>query len=180
MPEQQDRARFDLLRYAVWTNLDLAESLLAEDPSLVEARNGIGETVLHYIAVENGLKEVAWLIAHGADVNTKNDFEETPLIEAATLDHYKMCQLLLEHGANALMKDNTDGSAPFNAAQNVVSGSADTATLELILSHIIGHDINNFFDEIQLEMVHAHAHPDVLMVLSNHGLRAFARSDEPE
>ncbi len=180
MSDPKDRSRFVLLRHAVYSDLGLAESLLKEDPSLVHATNGTGETVLHYIAIENGLEEVAWLIAHGADVNAKDEFDETPLMSAAVLDHYKMCKLLLEHGADISIRDHIDDSALSKAAQNIVSETADTATLELLLSHLGDYDINSFFEDFHLEMIQSHAHPNVQKVLTSFGLRAYTQTDETE
>ena len=42
-----------------------ADALVASDPSLLHARNGLGETVLHFLAVEDDLAGVAWLHAKG-------------------------------------------------------------------------------------------------------------------
>jgi len=180
MSEDRDRSKFDLLRYAVWTDLALAEHLVTEDPTLLHAKNGIGETVLHYAAVENGINEVSWLIARGSDINTRSDFGETPLMEAATLDHYKMCKMLLENGADPLPLDQVNESALSHAAMNIVSKTSDTATLELILEFLKGHDINQFFDDLQLELLYGNAHPDVIKVLSACGLRAFDPTDDSE
>ena len=71
--------RFYAFRDAVWCDKAEAARLLAEDPSLIAVRNSIGETVMHYLAVENERASVEWLLDRGADVNTRNNFGSTPL-----------------------------------------------------------------------------------------------------
>jgi hypothetical protein len=43
--------------------------LLAKEPTLIEARDGLGETALHYLAVENHIAAVKVLVASGARVD---------------------------------------------------------------------------------------------------------------
>lgn len=62
-----------------------AQALLASDPAIVHSRNGIGETALHYLAVEDDLEGVAWLHSKGADLDTKNEFGTPVLFEVAQL-----------------------------------------------------------------------------------------------
>jgi hypothetical protein len=64
------------LRNAVFDKeFDSAELLLVQNAKLIEARNGIGETVLHFLAVEDDAAGVAWLRARGADIDTKTPSE---------------------------------------------------------------------------------------------------------
>jgi len=54
---------------------------------------------LHY-AAENGREEVAeFLLAHGADVNARKLFGDTPLDVAAKKEQKDMVRLLRKHGA---------------------------------------------------------------------------------
>ena len=50
-------------------SLATAALMLDEDPSLLNAGTGIGETPLHYLAVENALEWVRWLVTRGAVVD---------------------------------------------------------------------------------------------------------------
>ena len=45
--------RFHTFRDAVLCDLDVATRMLAEDPKLVLLRNSIGETAMHFLAIEN-------------------------------------------------------------------------------------------------------------------------------
>ncbi|MBC8140311.1 MAG: ankyrin repeat domain-containing protein, partial [Armatimonadetes bacterium] len=111
----QDLYRF---RNAVY-NPDRTEALalLAENPAILEVRSGIGETVLHVVAVENEQEVIAWLLAHGANIDTVNDFGETPLMDAACLEYTDLCRFLLANGANASFVSASGNSALSQAAR---------------------------------------------------------------
>lgn len=74
-------------------------ALVNAEPNLLTERTGLGETPLHYLAVENQYEAVQLLIARGASVNTVNDCGSTPLSDAASLGYEELVQLLLDHGA---------------------------------------------------------------------------------
>jgi ankyrin repeat protein len=73
--------------------------LIAAEPDLLEARTGLGETPLHYLAVENQLRAVILLVESGAAVNTVNEVGGTPLSEAASLGYEDLVEYLLKQGA---------------------------------------------------------------------------------
>jgi hypothetical protein len=56
-----------------------ADALLRDRPGLLRLVNPLGETVLHFLAVEDDLEGVSWLVGKGADLNNRNAFG-TPLI----------------------------------------------------------------------------------------------------
>ena len=62
-----------------------AAVLLAREPSLRSAVNGLGETVLHYQAVENDEEGVAWLSSQGFDINIRNELGTPVVFEVAQL-----------------------------------------------------------------------------------------------
>ncbi len=79
--------------------------MLKRDPSLLEVRNGIGETVLHYCAVEGATDVVRFLIDNGADADASNTFGASVLQECVSLckpssDYCDLIQLLIAHGAD--------------------------------------------------------------------------------
>jgi hypothetical protein len=68
-------------------------------------------------ACQNGdLASVAALLAKGAAVNARNEFELTPLIMAADKGNSDLMRLLLSHGADVNAKDHTYGKTPLKAA----------------------------------------------------------------
>lgn len=85
---------------AFFGSIDEGRATLAADPSLIDERTGLGETVLHYLAVENQLDAVKFLVEEKkAEVNTLNDFGDSPLSEAAELGHIEIVKYLLKKGA---------------------------------------------------------------------------------
>lgn len=91
--------RFYHLRNAAYANLPLARKLIQDDPTIVSARNSLGETALHFLVVENQSEAVEFLAKHGSDVNTKNDFDASAIVEATRLGCVEMVDLLLNLGA---------------------------------------------------------------------------------
>ena len=95
----QTNSRFYALRNAAYADLAAARELIASDASIVEAKNSIGETALHFLVVENQLAAVEFLAQHGSDVNNRNDFGTPAIIEAAQLGYREMVKLLADLGA---------------------------------------------------------------------------------
>ncbi len=96
----------------------LASRLLHEDSQWIERQSSLGETPLHYLAVENHVDAVRFLIEHGANVNTQITGCETPLVHAAQSGYPKMVALLIENGADLEAKSLNDATALLLAAQN--------------------------------------------------------------
>ena len=80
-------------------SVDEGLRLLKAEPDLISARDGLGETPLHYLAVENQLDAVRALVERGAEVNTLNECGGTPLSEAASLGYLELVKYLLSVGA---------------------------------------------------------------------------------
>lgn len=75
-------------------------TLVRAEPHLLESRTGLGETPLHYLAVENQLRAVILLAEAGASIDTVSDVGGTPLSEAASLGYTEMVEFLLSQGAS--------------------------------------------------------------------------------
>ena len=56
------------------------------------------------------------LIAHGADVNAKWRYDQTPLFKAAERGHTEIVRILLEHNADPNLKDTFYGATPLTWA----------------------------------------------------------------
>jgi ankyrin repeat protein len=94
------------LRDAVYgQDLAAAEALLRDMPALIHLNNSIGETVLHFLAVEDDREGVEWLLSRGADLNTKNSFGAPVLFEVAALEYKELFCWLVEHGADPYVTD---------------------------------------------------------------------------
>ena len=77
-----------------------AAALLALKSSVRTAFNGLGETVLHYQAVENDQEGVSWLASQGFDINTPNKFGTPVVFEVALLDNRDLLRWFVFAGAD--------------------------------------------------------------------------------
>src|SRR5437868_10207723 len=80
-----DSKLVELMRTAVH-DPERARRIVADDPTVLDLRTGLGETALHYLAVENYADAVQLLIDLGADVNVTNTSGATALFEASLVD----------------------------------------------------------------------------------------------
>lgn len=83
----------------------IAEELLSRAPALLHFTNSLGETVLHFLAVEDDLEGVQWLRSHGGDLNSRNTFGTPLIFEVAQVASEKLFAWLVEHGADARALD---------------------------------------------------------------------------
>jgi hypothetical protein len=75
-------------------------------PGILDLRTPIlGETALHWLAVENFYTAVALLIELGADVNVTNEFGYSPLKEARQVNATQTVEVLERAGARLSPKD---------------------------------------------------------------------------
>ena len=91
------------------------KSLLAADPSLIDARDTDGSTALHCATWKGHHEVVDALLKAGSDVNAQNQNEHwgtTPLHAAAHANQASIAKLLLDHGANTKALD-MEGRTPF-------------------------------------------------------------------
>lgn len=143
IPEREPDPRFYQLRSAAYNDPDEAARLIEADPSIIDARNSLGETAFHWLVVEDEREAVRFLLEHGSDINTRHDFGETPLMEAAGLGYTEMCRFLLERGADAKARTKNGDTALAKAAQG-----KNAETVELLLSLLEpDEDINTYFSE---------------------------------
>ena len=63
-------------------------------------RNGIGETVLHFLAVENDREGVSWLHSRGFSLNETNAFGIPMIFEVAQLEYRDLFLWFTHHGAD--------------------------------------------------------------------------------
>ena len=96
---------YELINLVFCKEFARAEGLLAADPCLFDLCNSIGETVLHFLAVENDIEGVAWLHARGFSLNTKNRFGEPMVFEVAMLGRKELLLWLSQDGADLFALD---------------------------------------------------------------------------
>ena len=74
-------------------------------------RSGLGGTPLSKACRHGSYEAAEALCAHGADLDTRNDYQSTPLIIAASNGHPKICAMLLALGADPSLKDKYGDTA---------------------------------------------------------------------
>ncbi len=78
----------DLMKASISGNLTAVQSILANNPKLINAENEDGWTSLHTSAYKGHKDVVEFLLVKGAKVTTREDnFRQTPLHDAAQYGH---------------------------------------------------------------------------------------------
>jgi ankyrin repeat protein len=103
MPQQRRKGSWHpllvkLMQFAV-SKPKLARHLVQHHPEVLNLRTGLGETALHYLAVENHADAVQLLIDLGAEVNVKNQFGASALEEAIQVEAKATVEFLRRAGA---------------------------------------------------------------------------------
>ncbi len=160
----------------------------------------------YLILTHRHLDAVRLLLTHGADVNTTDDYEMTPLCSAYNGGHLDVMRLLLEHGANAdvyygifgrllyeassyggadvvhlLLQHNADVNARSNSKRtplHVASRTGNVGVAQLLLEH--GANINaldNFHDTPLYDASETNCLA-VVRVLLGHGADVHIRGSE--
>jgi ankyrin repeat protein len=70
-----------------------------------DSRTGIGETMLHWYAIEGEPDVLARLINLDFSVNVQNDFGRTPIMECSLIGRWDNARVLLERGADLSIAD---------------------------------------------------------------------------
>jgi hypothetical protein len=109
----------------------LLDNLLADGVD-VNSRAQYGESPLGAAAAAGQIQAARMLLARGARLEgrTAGSFE-TPLLEAAQMNHTDMVRLLLDHGANPKSTDVMDRTALDWARMNQNSGMAELVRVRL-------------------------------------------------
>jgi hypothetical protein len=98
-PTQWHPLLVKLVQFAV-RNPALARDLVKDHPEVLKLRTpGMGETALHWLAVENHAEAVQLLIDLGATVQVSNDFGASVLSEAIKVGAMETVAVLRRAGA---------------------------------------------------------------------------------
>ena len=191
--------RFYELRNALLVDPDAVLERIRADSSMLDVRSGLGETLLHWFAVEYREDLVKALLERGAAVDPTNHLGSTPFAEAVQLRNEKMCSLLLAHGAR-IDPVNQNGEIPLKLAawmgevatcrfllnlgasatwinsdgESVLAASVHSGRIEVVeavLEHLDpGLDINSFIGDLDAHMLHQ-IDSDITKLLQKRGLR---------
>ena len=134
---------------AFFSSLEEAEGILRSQPSLLNAKTQHRrETALHYLATENHLEGVRFLLEQGAEVDTVASANDTPLMTAAQLGYPDMCRLLLAAGANVKAADESEDTVLHHASQ---SGCLEV--FDLLLASGADSSAENMLGETAIDLV---------------------------
>jgi ankyrin repeat protein len=102
---QWDPLLVELMKAAVNDPIG-ARRLVESHPHVLDLRTGLGETALHYLAIENYAEAVQLLIDLGARANVANKFGATALGEAEMVNAAEAAAVFLRSaGADANRPD---------------------------------------------------------------------------
>ena len=138
--------------------------MLQESRDWLTATNSIGESALAYIVIENYREAAKFLLEHGADVNTRDMSDETPLIQASGLGYVEMVSLLLERGAEVDARDQDQETALFKAVRY-----GHSEICEALLAAGAEVNVQNDMEQHLTYVVLPRKREQVMSVLAKHG-----------
>jgi ankyrin repeat protein len=142
---------------ALGTGAEL-EALLAADPARLTQRSPFGWTLLHLSAFSGNTANTELLLRKGAAIETRAEskFRNTPLQAALLSGQYATAKILLDHGADPLVRQSK-GATPMHEAALI--GRQDL--VQLLLDR--GAEINSVSDNGQTPLAEAmRGHQDEL------------------
>lgn len=124
---------------------DEARRILAKSPEIVHDSSDLGETVLHWLAVEGVRWAAKLVLENGASVAARDDSDEIALHSAAQLAHRSTVELLLAWGSDVGAPSKLSGTPLHEAAR-----FADAAIIEILLSHGAEIEVRDNLDQTPL------------------------------
>jgi ankyrin repeat protein len=98
-------------------NVSLMEQLLKQKKLNIDARDGLGNTALHYSAHHDHPSTLVMLLEAGAQVNVQNNAGETPLHKAVAKGSIPCIKALVEHGGDPKI-ESRDRKTPQRMAKS--------------------------------------------------------------
>jgi uncharacterized protein len=132
-----------------------------------------GTTALHWAVYNDDLALVDRLLAAGADPNVRNDYNSTPLGEAAVVGNAAVIKKLLKAGAD-VEAPNADGQT----ALMVLARSSNVEAAKLLIK--AGAKVNareQWRGQTALMWASAQSQPDMVRLLIKHGAAVNDRSN---
>jgi len=107
-----------------------ARKLLEEYPKLLDTNVTCGETVLHCLTINAQIQGIEFLAGEGFEIDPKNTFGDTPLMDAAGMGEVETAEVLLRHGADPNARSPSGDCALFCAIK-----SGYPKMVKLLLDH---------------------------------------------
>ncbi|MCU1244527.1 MAG: hypothetical protein JWN02_437, partial [Acidobacteria bacterium] len=150
--------RYDLFDTAALGTAAQLEAMLTADPAALTQRSPFGWTLLHLAAFSGNTANSELLLRKGAviEARAESKFRNTPLQAALLSGQYATAKILLDHGADPLVRQSK-GATPMHEAAFI--GRQDL--VQLLLDH--GAEISSVSDNGQTPLAEAiRAHHDEL------------------
>lgn len=109
-----------LIHSAIYKRIEITRWLIEND-AVIEERDIQGLSALHCAVMSNAPDIVEYLLKQGANINSRDNWGNTPLIRANL--NMDMIKLLLDHGADYTLANNS-GAKPeqiYEAYPNILS-----------------------------------------------------------
>ena len=148
-------------------DLDRLKSMLAAEPSLLDARDGSGMTPLHHAAREKRREAVEFLLAAGADIKAADANQYTALHHAAFVGEPDVIGVLLKAGADTKVVESM-GRIPLVMA---CGWGNNLETVRRLVA--AGSDVNATVPDGN-NVLHAtmfYGRPEIIDFLVDHGAR---------
>ncbi len=85
----------------------------------INKRDSNGNALMHYVDENNNpIKIIQWLLDRGANLNVRDDYEQTPLHLATRYERDEVAKALLDRGANLNVQDDFGFTPLHYAARN--------------------------------------------------------------
>jgi len=110
--------------------------IVATDRSVLETRSNLGETLLHWLAIEGFTEAVQRLLGLGADANTADKFGNPVLPHAVIVKQTAIVRALLEAGADP------NGASHGDPALLLAVAKKCPELVELLLTHGASTDLD--------------------------------------
>jgi ankyrin repeat protein len=170
------KPHFDIFETAALGTASQLDAMLM-DADAANRRNHFGWTLLHMSAFGGNVATTELLLKKGAAIDARagSMFRNTPLQTALLSNQYATAKILLEHGADALVRQSK-GFTPMH--EGALSGRIDI--LQLLLDH--GAEINSVADNGQTPLAEAirGKHDDVVAWMKTKGAVVGIQAIEEE
>ena len=140
MPESEEE-RNRCFRKLAFSDIESAIKAVKEDPSLLNVRDGVGETVFHYVVIENRIDLAQKLLDAGSNVDATEYWHTSPLMNAAELGYLEMVKWLVRNGADIDLKDDFEDTALSKSTRN-----DRRDVFDFLISLVRDRDINFYYD----------------------------------
>lgn len=146
----QRNPKLDMYETAALGTTAQLDAMLRGDPGGLKRPNQFGWTLLHMSAFAGNGAVTEMLIGRGAEVNVRalSKFRNTPLQTAMLTGQYETAKILLDHGADALVRQ-AKGFTPMHQAAEL--GRRDL--VQLLLDR--GAEINSLSDSGETPLAEA-------------------------